>query len=93
MEAKDYFNELKINDGGVEASMIDGSTMKIDKNGDVVIENATVKLDHPYNQRFIIQESFTPKKFLWYNYKSEVVRTVIPTGLCEECSLPREAHE
>ena len=49
--------------------------------------------DHFYNQRFIIQESFTPKKFLWYNYKSKVVRTVIPTGLCKVCGLPALAHE
>ena len=48
---------------------------------------------HPYNQRFYIQESFTPKKFLWYNYKSNVVKTVIPTGLCDVCSLPPLAHE
>ena len=51
------------------------------------------KEHHSYNQRFYIQESFTPKKFLWYNYKSNVVKTVIPTGLCDVCGLPVLAHE
>ena len=48
---------------------------------------------HPYNQRFYIQESFTPKKFLFWNYKSNIIKTVIPTGLCNVCSLPALAHE
>ena len=51
------------------------------------------KEHHPYNQRFYIQESFTPKKFLFWNYKSNIIKTVIPTGLCEVCSLPALAHE
>ena len=51
------------------------------------------KFNHPYNQRFIIQESFTPKRFLFWNYKSNIIKTVIPTGLCEVCSLPALAHE
>ena len=65
----------------------------VDKNRDVVIENATAKLDHPYNQRFYIQESFKPKRFLFWNYKSNIIKTVIPTGLCDVCSLPVLAHE
>ena len=48
---------------------------------------------HPYNQRFIIQESYEPKRFLWISYKSNIIKTVIPTGLCEVCGLPALAHE
>ena len=51
------------------------------------------KEHHPYNQRFYIQESFTPKRFLFWNYKSNIIKTIIPTGLCDECGLPALAHE
>ena len=59
----------------------------------IVIADQYKKEHHPYNQRFYIQTSFTPKRFLFWNYKSNIIKTVIPTGLCEMCGLPALAHE
>ena len=83
------FNLNKQKEMEASASYFQESNLVIPE---TITSTASLK-DHFYNQRFIIQESFTPKKFLWISYKSNIIKTVIPTGLCDECSLPALAHE
>ena len=76
-----------------ETTLCNECNFPVDKEGDVVIENATAKLDHPYNQRFWVKTDYEIRPFLYFfTRKVKVGEQNIPTLLCNTCGLPQENH-
>ena len=48
--------------------------------------------DHPFQQSYIEQESFEPRKFLFYKYNKKVRTLKEPTGLCYVCRKLEVEH-
>ena len=50
------------------------------------------KLNHPFQQSYFTQQNYEIHKFLFWNYKKEVDKVVIPTGLCAICNKLAVEH-
>lgn len=49
-------------------------------------------MEHPFQQKYIIQQNYQLRRFLFWHYKKKVERVVIPTGLCELCNKLKIQH-
>lgn len=76
---------------GIETSNDGILIMK--ENGDMHIEGKNFKLNHSFEQSFITQESFEPRKFLFIKYNKKVRTLKEPTGLCLVCRKLEVEHE
>jgi hypothetical protein len=47
---------------------------------------------HKFKQTFYIQDSYEPKKFLWFKFNKKVGQEVIPVGLCSVCDKLEIEH-
>lgn len=52
-----------------------------------------VKLDHPFEQSYIVQNNFEIRKFLFWSYQKEVAKQIIPTNLCKVCNRLAIEHD
>ncbi len=48
--------------------------------------------NHPFQQSFIIQDTFEHRKFLLWKYNKKVGTLTIPRGLCEVCNKLEIEH-
>ena len=48
---------------------------------------------HPFQQSYYTQQNYEIHKFLFWNYKKEVEKIVIPTGLCKICNKLAVEHD
>lgn len=63
--------------------------------GKLLPDNITVTSDpedHKFKQTFYIQESFEPRKLLWFTFNKKVGQEVIPVGLCSVCNKLEIEH-
>lgn len=55
-------------------------------------KKARQELGHSFVEKFIIQATFEPKKFLLWRYNKKVGTLTIPTGLCDVCNKLEIEH-
>lgn len=67
------------------ASMVQGYA-------DNLFFNNSFEPKHKFKQTFYIQESYEPRKYLWFTFNKKVGQEAIPVGLCAVCDKLEIEH-
>jgi hypothetical protein len=74
-----------------KSNLKEGITVTQDNVAEIFL-NAKKNIKHDFKQSFYIQDTYEPKRFLFYKYNKKIGSQKIPIGLCEICDKLEIEH-